>query len=112
MAGTINDSRRNYLEERIVFCANCDQNRRLCTSPDGHVCSTCASRQWMYLPSAITRQSSVAAAARSFSVAVRKVVQNLSSPGLMQIVADLGAPAMEAVKRASNSQLPIIESIR
>lgn len=38
------------LEDRIVFCANCDSNRTLSVSSCGNLtCSTCGSENWMYL---------------------------------------------------------------
>ena len=52
------NSRRNLtsgvphrvLEDRIVFCVDCDTNRSLTTNGLGQlVCSACASEAWMYL---------------------------------------------------------------
>jgi len=38
------------LENRIVFCANCDANRTLSVSSCGNLtCSSCGSENWMYL---------------------------------------------------------------
>ena len=41
---------RRVLEDRIVFCVDCDTNRSLTTNGLGQlVCSACASEAWMYL---------------------------------------------------------------
>ncbi len=41
---------RRTLENRIIFCANCDANRTLSVSSAGNLsCSTCGSENWMYL---------------------------------------------------------------
>lgn len=42
------------LEDRIVFCTNCDANRTLSVSSCGNLtCSTCGSENWMYLSAPI-----------------------------------------------------------
>lgn len=42
------------LEDRIVFCANCDSNRTLSVSSCGNLtCSSCGSENWMYLSAPI-----------------------------------------------------------
>jgi hypothetical protein len=41
---------KRTLENRIVFCANCDANRTLSVSSSGNLtCSSCSSENWMYL---------------------------------------------------------------
>jgi hypothetical protein len=41
---------KRTLENRIVFCANCDANRTLSVSSAGILtCSSCSSENWMYL---------------------------------------------------------------
>jgi hypothetical protein len=41
---------KRTLENRIVFCANCDANRTLSVSSSGILtCSSCSSENWMYL---------------------------------------------------------------
>ena len=41
---------KRILENRIVFCANCDANRTLSVSSSGILaCSSCSSENWMYL---------------------------------------------------------------
>ena len=43
------------LEDRVVFCANCDANRTLSVSSCGNLtCSSCSSENWMYLSAPIT----------------------------------------------------------
>ncbi len=38
------------LEDRIVFCVNCDVNRTLSVSSCGSLtCSSCSSENWMYI---------------------------------------------------------------
>src|SRR5262245_49556371 len=38
------------LDNRIVFCANCDKNRTLAVTSAGSLtCSSCGSENWMYL---------------------------------------------------------------
>ena len=38
------------LEDRIVFCVNCDANRTLSVSSCGNLtCSSCSSENWMYI---------------------------------------------------------------
>ena len=37
------------MENRIVFCADCDTNRLLTVSSSGHlICSSCGSKNWMH----------------------------------------------------------------
>ena len=41
---------RRGLDNRIVFCANCEANRTLAISSAGNLsCSSCGSENWMYL---------------------------------------------------------------
>ena len=41
---------RRGLDNRIVFCANCETNRTLAISSAGNLsCSSCGSENWMYL---------------------------------------------------------------
>ena len=41
---------RRILDNRIVFCANCDANRTLLVSSCGSLsCSSCGSENWMYV---------------------------------------------------------------
>jgi hypothetical protein len=41
---------RRILEDRIVFCVDCDANRPLTTNGLGQlVCSACTSAAWMYV---------------------------------------------------------------
>lgn len=45
---------RRTLDNRIVFCANCEANRILSVSSSGSLsCSSCASENWMYLSAPI-----------------------------------------------------------
>jgi len=37
------------MENRIVFCADCNTNRLLTVSPSGNlICSSCGSKNWMH----------------------------------------------------------------
>ena len=46
---------KRSLENRIVFCANCDVNRTLGVNSTGTLtCSSCGSENWMYLSVPIT----------------------------------------------------------
>jgi hypothetical protein len=74
--------RKRYLEDRIVFCANCDCNRLLHSSSAGLVCTSCSSRNWMYLPNARPRATAMAAV----SGVLMKVVEKLSSSRLVPIM--------------------------
>ena len=45
---------RRGLDNRIVFCANCESNRPLGVSSAGNLsCSSCGSENWMYLSAPI-----------------------------------------------------------
>jgi hypothetical protein len=45
---------KRTLENRIVFCANCEANRTLGVSSSGKLsCSSCGSENWMYLSAPI-----------------------------------------------------------
>ncbi len=45
---------KRTLENRIVFCANCDASRTLSVSSSGNLsCSSCGSDNWMYLSTPI-----------------------------------------------------------
>jgi hypothetical protein len=45
---------KRTLENRIVFCANCDANRTLSVQSSGILsCSSCGSENWMYLSAPI-----------------------------------------------------------
>lgn len=45
---------KRTLEDRIVFCANCDANRTLSVSSCGNLtCSSCGSGNWMYISAPI-----------------------------------------------------------
>jgi ribosomal protein L33 len=45
---------RRALDNRIVFCANCEANRTLGVSSAGNLsCSSCSSENWMYLSAPI-----------------------------------------------------------
>jgi hypothetical protein len=45
---------KRSLENRIVFCTNCDANRTLSASSSGNLsCSSCGSENWMYLSAPI-----------------------------------------------------------
>jgi hypothetical protein len=45
---------KRLLDNRIVFCANCDDNRTLAVNSSGTLtCSTCGSESWMYLSAPI-----------------------------------------------------------
>jgi hypothetical protein len=45
---------RRALDNRIVFCANCETNRTLGVSSSGNLsCSSCGSENWMYLSAPI-----------------------------------------------------------
>ena len=42
---------KKSMEERIIFCANCETHRTLSVSGSGVlICSTCGSENWMHLP--------------------------------------------------------------
>ena len=41
---------RRILQDRVVFCVDCDANRQLSTNGSGQlVCSVCSSTAWMYV---------------------------------------------------------------
>lgn len=41
---------KRTLEDRIVFCTNCDANRTLSVSSCGNLtCTSCGSENWMYI---------------------------------------------------------------
>jgi hypothetical protein len=41
---------KRSLDNRIVFCTNCDANKTLSVSSSGNlICSTCCSENWMYV---------------------------------------------------------------
>jgi len=45
---------KRSLENRIIFCTNCDANRTLSVSSSGNLsCSSCGSENWMYLSAPI-----------------------------------------------------------
>jgi hypothetical protein len=45
---------KRSLENRIVFCTNCDANRTLSVSSSGNLtCSVCSSENWMYISAPI-----------------------------------------------------------
>jgi len=45
---------RRSLDNRIVFCTNCDANRTLSVSSSGNLtCSNCCSANWMYVSAPI-----------------------------------------------------------
>ena len=45
---------KRALENRIVFCANCDSNRTLSVTSSGNlVCSSCGSKNWMHVTTPI-----------------------------------------------------------
>jgi hypothetical protein len=45
---------KRSLENRIIFCTNCDANRTLSVSSSGNLsCSSCGSESWMYLSAPI-----------------------------------------------------------
>ena len=45
---------RRGLNNRIIFCANCESNRTLGVSSAGNLsCSSCGSENWMYLSAPI-----------------------------------------------------------
>ena len=47
--GHLIDHSRRSLENRIVFCADCDTNRLLTVSPSANlICSSCGSKNWMH----------------------------------------------------------------
>ncbi len=108
-------SNKRYLEERIVFCANCDANRRLQYCPEGLVCVTCASRNWMYLPSSIP--SRLQAGARAVGEAFARGAAKLSNSAL-QVLSQSSLPVLSntamkvlssnAMKVLSKSNLPVI----
>jgi cytoskeletal protein CcmA (bactofilin family) len=48
------------LESRTVLCGNCETNRTLAVSSSGVlICSTCGSKNWMYLPVTASLKASV-----------------------------------------------------
>lgn len=84
MNDTLDSTRKRYLEDRIVFCANCDGNRVLQSASVGLVCATCASKNWMYLPNALPH----AAAVRPAVTAVAAPLPDNVSNALMEKVAE------------------------
>jgi len=45
---------KRALENRIVFCANCDANRTLSVTSSGNLaCSSCGSENWMHINASI-----------------------------------------------------------
>jgi hypothetical protein len=45
---------KRSLENRIIFCTNCDANRTLSVSSSGNLsCCNCGSENWMYLSAPI-----------------------------------------------------------
>jgi hypothetical protein len=53
-----NDSRRKrgrYLEDRLVYCADCEGNRKLTFVSGNLACSACGSEQWMFVSGIVTR---------------------------------------------------------
>ena len=111
-------STKRYLEERIVFCANCDANRRLRAAQHGLVCVTCASGNWMYLPSGI--QARLQAGARATVEEIKQVGQALVagaaalSNTALRVLSQSALPVLtpQPVKVASNSTLPVIPRSR
>ncbi len=46
---------KRSLDNRIVFCANCEANRILAVNSTGTLtCSSCGSESWMYLSAPLT----------------------------------------------------------
>ena len=46
---------KRSLDNRIVFCANCEANRILAVNSSGTLtCSSCGSESWMYLSAPLT----------------------------------------------------------
>jgi hypothetical protein len=45
--------RERYLEDRLVYCADCDRNRRLMFLSGSLACSACGSGQWMFVSAGI-----------------------------------------------------------
>jgi len=95
---------KRYLEDRIVFCANCDGNRMLMSCPAGLVCSACTSSNWMYLPSGIVPKFKDNLARAPNVSAVLPVVTDHMKEGLqqmghvlMQKVAELSQPGLAPI---------------
>jgi cytoskeletal protein CcmA (bactofilin family) len=60
MAPLANFGLKKSLEDRTIFCANCEANRTLSVSSSGVLsCSTCGSESWMYLPVTASVKQSV-----------------------------------------------------
>ena len=76
---------RTYMEDRIVFCANCDENRTLCRSADGLVCAVCASKTWMHLQ-VRTPATGIPRALAQVSQAIVQRVVELSQPRLAPVI--------------------------
>ncbi|MEW5849471.1 MAG: hypothetical protein AB2A00_11690 [Myxococcota bacterium] len=98
-------TRRRYLEDRIVYCANCDANRLLSSNASGPVCAVCQSIHWMYLPQALPQTlaaravAPVAAAPGAVAAFIEKVVE-LSDARLRPIaekVVELSSPRLRPV---------------
>lgn len=45
--------RGRYLEGRLVYCADCEGNRKLTYSSGNLACSVCGSEQWMFVSAGI-----------------------------------------------------------
>ena len=45
--------RERYLEDRLVYCADCEGNRRLMFLSGNLACSACGSGQWMFVSAGI-----------------------------------------------------------
>ena len=49
---------KRTLENRIIFCADCEGNRILTASASGNlICSSCGSKNWMHLPNLAGRSA-------------------------------------------------------
>ncbi|MEW5974523.1 MAG: hypothetical protein AB1898_01835 [Acidobacteriota bacterium] len=54
LGGASEGSVKRLMEDRIVFCANCEANRTLSVSSSGTLaCSACCSENWMHLAAPI-----------------------------------------------------------
>lgn len=68
-------ARKRYLDDRIVYCANCEANRLLASTCRGPACSACQSINWMHLPQAQHATVAVRAPAKAVAAFFGRVMQ-------------------------------------
>jgi len=50
---TGSEKKPHYLQNRVVFCVDCESNRSLVCESGTLMCSSCGSQNWMFLASGI-----------------------------------------------------------